>query len=440
MDNVLSFINSLDIDKNEYVVVACSGGPDSMFLLNLLYKYDYKIIVAHVNHKLRSESDDEYKFVENFCREHQIIFEGTIIKEYKSGNVEKYGREFRYNFFKEIMKKYKSKYLFTAHHGDDLIETILMRITRGSSLKGYAGFLKISKQEDYNIVRPLIYLTKSEIEYYNKENSIPYVIDESNNHDDYTRNRFRHIVLPFLKSEDMLVHEKFIHFSDEINDAYNFIDEIIKEKIDIMYKDNILDLNYFIKEKEYIKINVLKYILAILYPDNLYLINHHHIDELLKIIDSNKPNISIILPNNINVKKVYNKLIFNSGISNIDNYKYELKDNLIIDDYMFKFNIKSDSKSNYIIRLNSKDIKLPLYVRNRNNGDKMQVKNMIGTKKINDIFIDSKIEKEKRDKWPIVVDSNNEIIWIPGLKKSKFDIPFSDEYDIIIAYEKKERM
>lgn len=439
MDKVLDFVNSLNIDKNEYIVVACSGGPDSMFLLNLLNEKNYKCICAHVNHKLRKESDEEYIFVKNYCLEHDILFEGVELDGYVSGNFENYSREFRYDFFEKILNKYKAKYLFTAHHGDDLIETILMRIVRGSSLKGYAGFNSLTKKKAYYIVRPLIYLTKDYIEESNKQNNIKYVIDESNNTDDYTRNRYRHHILPFLKDEEMFVNERFLKFSTDLFEVSNYIDNIVNNYLELIYINNVLDINEFMKIDEYIQKKIINNILSKWYPDNLFLVNNNHVEEIFKIINSDKPNIFITLPNNLGIKRVYDKLYFGELEEEVNDYYYEFNDYLELDDGILKKVDESDSSSNYVIRLNSKSIKLPLVIRNRKSGDKMIVKNMDGTKKINDIFIDMKVPKDRRKSWPLVLDSDGNILWIPGIKKSHFDIPINSEYDIIITYAKKER-
>src|SRR5699024_2935456 len=118
----------------------------------------------------------------------------------------------RYNFFDELVHTYHAKYLMTAHHGDDLMETILMRLTRGSSLKGYAGFKKEYKKDNYKVVRPLITQTKQEIIEYMDNLGLKYFIDESNFSDKYTRNRYRKNILPFLKQEDPQVHHKYLKF------------------------------------------------------------------------------------------------------------------------------------------------------------------------------------------------------------------------------------
>ena len=187
MKEVQDYLINL-LNDDDSVVVACSGGPDSMFLLYELLEIrklkKINIICAHVNHKLRKESDQEYTDVQNYCTEKQVTFEGMIITEYKNNFNENEARIKRYIFFEEIVRKYKAKYLFTAHHGDDLIETILMKIVRGSNIKGYAGFSKETKRKDYILVRPLINLTKDEILDNCKKNKINYATDLSNEKDD----------------------------------------------------------------------------------------------------------------------------------------------------------------------------------------------------------------------------------------------------------------
>lgn len=437
MDNVDRFIDSISIDSNEYVVVACSGGPDSMYLLHLLWSKNFNIVCAHVNHKVRSISDSEYEFVKNYCEEHGIIFEGTEINEYSDDNFHDYARNFRYNYFESVIKKYKAKYLFTAHHGDDLMETILMRLVRGSSLKGYAGFKSIVEKDNYKIIRPLIFLTKDEIEKKNKELDIPFVIDESNLEDHYTRNRYRHVVLPFLKNEESNVHTKFLNFSNTINEVSDYLNrEVNKYKSDI-YINKVLDLVKFKKLDKLIQRLLLESIISDWYPDDLFLINNNHIDGIFKIIDNNKKNITLELPNNLVAIREYDKLILTR-----DNKTYENIDVIFNDIYestmgTIKVIDESEDTSNYTIRINSKDIKLPLHIINRRDGLKMHVKNMVGSKKVNDIFIDMKVSKNNRDTWPILVDDEGQVIWIPGLKKSNLDVVNCKDYDIIITYVKK---
>ena len=210
------------LKKGATVVCACSGGPDSMALLsvinNIREKLNLKVICAHVNHKVRKESDDEAKLVEKYAIDNNDIFElFEITKYHEKTNFHEDARIIRYKFLEDVVNKYNADYLMTAHHGDDLIETILMRISRGSNLKGYIGFKYINNWNKIKLIRPLVFKTKEELENYNKENNIPYVIDNSNYSELYTRNRYRHNILPLLKYEDKNIHLKYLQFSMELN-------------------------------------------------------------------------------------------------------------------------------------------------------------------------------------------------------------------------------
>ena len=231
MQEVLDFIkNNTCLNPNDYVVVGVSGGPDSMALLYSLMEYrkivDIKIICAHVHHNLRKESDDEAKFVNSFCAANNIIFEMTKFN-YEVKFSESLGHKMRYDFFEKIINKYNAKYLFTAHHGDDLVETILMRMVRGSNIAGYSGFSSCVKKSNYTILRPLITLTKEQIIKYLDENGITYVIDNSNFDMKYTRNRYRKNILPRLKEEDENVHLKFYQFSNLLQEYDRYIENML---------------------------------------------------------------------------------------------------------------------------------------------------------------------------------------------------------------------
>jgi tRNA(Ile)-lysidine synthase len=198
-------IKDLGLKIGDTVVVGVSGGPDSMALLHILKEVkketDIYIVCAHVNHNVRKESEEEKTFLEKYCDNNQIYFESMKIEEYGDDNFHNEARSKRYAYFTKIVKKFGARYLFTAHHADDLIETILMRISRGSSLKGYGGFLKRIDMGAYEIIRPFITITKDEILEYNRENKVKYVEDASNKKDKYTRNRYRNMYYLFLNQK-----------------------------------------------------------------------------------------------------------------------------------------------------------------------------------------------------------------------------------------------
>ena len=296
MNKSYNYLNNL-LNDNEYVVIALSGGPDSMALLNILIELrkekNINIVCAHVNHNLRIESENEKVFVEEYCKKNNIIFEYMKIEKYDNGFSEVEARSKRYEFFDYIVNKYNSKYLLTAHHADDLIETILMRIGRGSNLKGYSGFSIKSKRKNYNLLKPLIYYTKSEIMLYLEKNNIPYVIDNTNLKDEYTRNRYRHNILPYLKEEYKDVHEKYLKFSETLNMYNDYVEGVVESEIKNVYINNELIINKFLKLDKLIQDRVLKNILYSIYGDDITLVTDSNVNEIMKIIMLNKPNISL---------------------------------------------------------------------------------------------------------------------------------------------------
>ena len=434
MNFVIDFLEKkINLKRNDSIVVGVSAGPDSMFLLYILIelrrKIGFEIIVAHVNHNVRIESNEEEIFLKNYCESKNVIFEKMKIEKYNNENFHAYARELRYNFYKDLINKYNAAYLMTAHHGDDLIETILMRLTRGSSLSGYHGISLINDVDNYKIVRPLLFLTKDEIKQQDDKLNIPYRIDKSNESDKYTRNRYRKNILPFLKQENSNVHLKFLKFSNIIEDANNFIEKSTNDILSKVYIDNKIDINLLKEEDIFIQKMVLSKVLKEIY-DNLSKIEDKHIDAIINLIKRNKSGMSLNLPNNILARVDYDYLVFIKP--NVkEEYKLELVNNLVLPNGMKFFNIDDFSNGNDTLHIDSSTIKLPLYVRNKKDGDYIEVKGLNGKKKVSQIFIDCKVPREERKNYPVVVTSDDKIIWIPKLKKSKYDSKNHEKCDII---------
>ena len=442
MDKVYEYlIKDSNIRNRDTICLGVSGGPDSMALLNIMLKLkkelDLVLVVAHVNHNVRKEADIEEEYVRNFCKDNNLHFESMKIEHIGDDNFENEARTIRYNFFDKVCNDYNAKYLMTAHHGDDLIETILMRIVRGSTLKGYSGFSKVISKENYSIIRPLITVTKEELIKYCEDNNIKYYVDKTNFEDIHTRNRYRKYILPFLKSENPLVHEKFLKFSETLLEYNNYIDREMHSVINKVLSNGKLDISKFKELDHIIETKIIYTILEQIYGDDLFIVTDTHVKLIFDLVNAPKSQAIVHLPNNVKVIKSYGSLEFAFDDEEIDAYEVEINDIVNLPNGM---NIEvlhtneEDNNSNYIIRLNSEEVTLPLYVRTRRNGDKMAVKGMNGHKKVNDMFIDSKITSKERDMWPIVCDAKNHIIWVPGLKKSKFDVENNKKYDIILKY------
>lgn len=440
MEEVYNFIkNKIGLEPNDTIVVGVSGGPDSMALLYILNEFkkklDLKIVCAHVNHNKRVESEQEKIDLENYCKANNIIFEYIKITKWGDDNFHNEARSVRYNFFEELVMNYGAKYLMTAHQGDDLIETILMRIVRGSTLKGYSGFSRIVDKGTYKIVRPLITVTKDEIMEFDKANGIKYAIDQSNNEDHYTRNRYRHTVLPFLKHEDPKVHKKFLKYSEILLEYSDYVDKEANKVFNKVFINGNLDIDKFNELDNIIQTKIIYTILEKIYGDDLLIIGAVHVELIFDLIRSNKSNSIVHLPNNVIVIKSYNELSFSFDDDESSEYEIEIDGRVNLPNgKIIEIVDESIDTSNYTIRLSSNEVKLPLYVRNRKDGDRIEVKGLNGTKKVKAIFIDEKIKISDRDSWPVVLDATDKIVWIPGLKKSKLDKKITEEYDIVMKY------
>ena len=337
-----------------------------------------------------------------------------------------------------------------------------MKIVRGSNIEGYAGIKEISHLDNYKIIRPLLNLTKDDILKYNKDNNIKYYVDNTNEDTTYTRNRYRKYILPILKQEDNNIHLKFLKYSNTLQEYDNYIKYEIESKIKNIYqsnKINILELN---KEHPFLKKNIIFYILSKIYNNKSNIIKEKHLIDILKMATNNKPNYKINLPKNYIAKKEYNYIyiekknnnkedtnnkenihIKNNNISIKENikqnkqYKIILQKSNKINDIIIKQVENIDSNGNDVCKLNSNNIKLPLYIRNKLDGDYIEVLGLNGKKKIKDIFIDSKIPLDLRDNYPLLVDADDNILWIPNIKKSKYNVKKDEFYDIILTSHKE---
>lgn len=439
VEEVKQSLEQLSFTSEDTLVVAVSGGPDSMALLWVLLEYQkeipYQLICAHVNHNVRKESVEEEKFVRDFCSLHNVIFECLSVKSWEEGNFHEQAHQKRYDFFERLIEKYHAKYLFTAHHGDDLIETILMHIVRGSTMKGYQGFQFKEKRENYTLVRPLLKYAKDELLDFVNQMNIPYVVDQSNEKDKYTRNRYRKYIIPLLKQEEPNLIKKFQTFSHTINLYEEMINEEVNQILPQVYQNKTLNLHLFENYSVLIQQKILYIILEKVYHNKLRLIHKRHISSIINLIHSKRPNAYIELPDGVIIQKNYDKLFFLHKNFTLNAYDIVLNETVCLPNKKeISFLDHPEDSSNFTCLLDSKEISLPLHVRSRKYGDKMEVKGLHGHKKIKDIFIDSKVDIQKRNEWPIVVDNKGYIVWLPGLKKSKFCKTKEEKYDIILKY------
>ena len=304
MNNVKEIVESTInkyslIDDGDKIVVAVSGGPDSICLLNVLNeiicsrKKQIKMVVAHVNHMIRNEAKDDEKFVENFCKKIGIEFysKSIDVKEIANNNkigLEEAGRIARYEFFDEVLKLTKSNKIAIAHNKNDKIETIIMHALRGSGTSGLQGIQ--AKSGIY--IRPLIDCDRENIELYCKENNIDARIDKTNFDNIYTRNKIRNVVIPYIKQEfNPNIINTLSRLSDLIKEENDYIDNQVKNifekiKLEETNAQIVLNLKEFNLQEKVIKSKLVLYTIMRLFGTSKG-IEKIHIEDILKLCQNN---------------------------------------------------------------------------------------------------------------------------------------------------------
>lgn len=312
------------IEKEDKLVIGVSGGPDSMALLHILLTLQEKeqipsctLLVAHVNHMLRKEADEETAYVEEFCRLHQIpcFVKRAKVEELaqkaKMGT-EEMGRNIRYQFFEEVREKEKAQKIVTAHHANDNAETVLMNILRGSGTAGLKGIEPIRKNEKNVVfVRPLLNCTKEEIYEYCKEKNLQPKIDKSNQENVYNRNKVRNILIPFLEKE---WNPNIVATLNRLSELARQENQYIERQTQKAYEDMVLEegkdsivlsLKKWNGQDFVIKSRVIRYTINRLLGTTKD-IEKIHIEDIIKLCENNVGN-KYLIPN----KKV--KVLVNKG-------------------------------------------------------------------------------------------------------------------------------
>ena len=326
MENrVLNTIHKFNLIQNgDKIVLGVSGGPDSLFMLEILnrirnnkeYKLNFEIIVAHVNHMIREEAVLEEEFVKEFCQKIKVPFFAKRIDVVKFANnnkigTEEAGRNIRYEFFDEVMEKTNSNKIAIAHNKNDKAETILMNILRGSGISGLKG---IEPTRENKIIRPIIEIERNDIEKYCEENNLEPRIDKSNFENTYTRNKIRNIVIPLIKEEfNPNIIETITRLSEVVKEEDEFLEKMIKEKFEkclLNKKENeiILDLKEFNLQEKVIKKRLVLYTISEL-KGNTQGIEKIHIEDIIKLCEKNIGNKFLTPKKNLKIA-VNNKKIF----------------------------------------------------------------------------------------------------------------------------------
>ena len=393
------------IKKNEKILIAFSGGPDSVFLYNLLNflkeEYFLEISLTYINHNLREDVKNDLKFVKNFSEENDVplYVESVDIRKYATDNkksIELSARELRYEAIEKVLQNINYDKIATGHNLDDNIETFIFRLLRGTSLKGLKGIPE--KRE--NIIRPILQFEKKEILNCLQENKKNYIIDYTNNENDYTRNYIRNEIFPMFVNINPNFRNKINELIHEMNDRENSNDNILKEKFVQYLEKYDVELSRKKIDRIYETLYNKKGELNTEGSKEFYLGNEKILrkkyDKLEVIVEKKKEvdEEEVMLKLNIPVKWYDYEIILTDNITGIEKIG------------------KTEEGNITLLRFAEEFDEHKIFVRKKLEGDTILLNNL-GHRKIKKILIDEKIPKWERDKIPLLemeYRKNNTII------------------------------
>ena len=414
-------------NKEDKIAIALSGGVDSIVLFHLLvteYKDSYKeLVVFHINHGLREESYEEAEFVEKFVKDFDVKFykeelNMSDLERDSHTSEEMLARELRYQAFNKMAKLEGVTKLLTAHHKNDQVENILMRLLTGRSIDHSLAIYEEIEMAGLTIYRPLLNSLKAELEEYAKEKNLHYYVDATNFDTDYTRNNIRHNIVPLLNDINSGSFDNLINFANYYQNINNNLKKAIlsnkdnyifsrdEDKISLV-KDKFLELN---EEEMY-------FLLKDLITDELgvFDIKQKAIFDVVSSLKKNSGNKSYDLKNNLKIISQYETLYIHKIEKKCYNDKIEIIidkicENSVYEFYQNKFIISTDAKDSEI-GFNKSE--LPLLVTIKKEGDRVRRGEI--NKKLSRIFIDEKVPKELRDTLPVIRNNKGEVLGVLGI-------------------------
>ena len=419
------------------IVMGVSGGADSVALLLLMDwlkdKYDLSLYVVHVHHGLRKEADSEASYVKSLCGERGIPFflkkvdVNALSGELKIGT-EEAGRKARYEAFEEVLKEVSAGKIAVAHNCNDRAETMLFNLARGTGIK---GLISIPAKRD-NIIRPLLFATRKEIEDFLSREGIKFCTDASNLTDDYARNRIRNNILPAI--EDSINSGATLHMfetAEQLSRLYEFAAESTRKAFsEVLLSESATEISFdkdkFLTLDEYLQSMLIKQAIDRLVPGNRD-ITHTHLSDVLGLL-SKEGTKTVNLPYGIAAVSSYTTLslstqsaeggIFAPTIIVPDGTPVKASGYTVTAELLDNFEGFDYGRSEYTKCFDYGKIKDVLWLRTRATGDLISVNAEGGTKKLKDFMIDVKIPVHERDSVPVVA-SGNDVLWVVGYRMSE---------------------
>lgn len=443
------------IHRGDRIIVAVSGGPDSVCLLHVLFKlkekYELTLFVAHVNHQLRGlHADEDMRFVREMSESLGLPFYAKVENVAKLASdmhmsLEQAGRYVRYNFFRELKGQLKADKIAVAHNKDDQAETVLLHFLRGTGTQGLTGMDPVSG----DIIRPLIEFSRKDIETYIKENGLKYRTDYTNYEINYTRNRIRLELIPYLREHfNRKITDVIVQTADILREEDNYIQKDVEEvckRICHMSQDGVqINLKEFSELQLAIKRRLIKKAIQMVKGNDLN-VEFKHINYIIDFVEHGNSGNRIDIPGNLCVGLQYGKIkVF---LSSCTSAKLDFSYSLVIpgETHIEELNariyaatethVEPDFNDKYKAYLDYEKLPGELFVRTRKNGDYIVPFGMKGRKKLKDYFIDAKVPIEVRDRIPLIA-SGSEIIWIIGHRiNERYKITENTRKFLILSYE-----
>ena len=425
------------IEDGETVLVAVSGGADSLALLYGLHalhtQLNCHLHVVHLDHSLRPDSASDAKFVHEHAIHLGLPFTGHsvrlphLIEQWKL-SVEAAGRKARYDFYESVCTKVEATKVALGHQQDDIAETVLMNLIRGSGTVGLKG---IEPVRDGKYIRPLICFTREEIELYLQEKGIVPRQDSTNTDKRYLRNRIRHELIPLLEQDyNPNIKTGLSKTAEILRNESKYLDEIafaLYDSCRLSFTQSthiILDRDVFLQHHIVLQKRILRHCITDIIGQ-VRDFSYEHYQAMLGIINADKPNAVLTLPHGLQFKRSYQKLLFQINPVETEDFAYTLsvtgKTNIPALNAEITACLYTASQDNALhipdgiseAVFDYSKVKLPLTIRNRRDGDRFQPHGMHGTKKIKDFLMDAKVPRFERDRIPMLV-CGNEILWVIG--------------------------
>lgn len=386
----------INLDKEQNYLLACSYGPDSMALFDMLLKDGYHFSAALVNYHLREDSTNEMNALIHYCGEHKISYH---IKDIVNGiiglNIEAECRRIRYEFFAQLVKTFNYDAVLVAHNQDDHIETYLMQ-KRRQNLVSFYGISEKTTINDATIIRPLLNYTKKELLEYCHNNKVPFSIDSTNADERFLRNKIRHQIVAKMSEEE---REEILKEIDDKNAE-------LKEIIDGLKGIDLTDVRS-LRKMDAIHLAYALNLLTKAYKHSIY-ISFKQVKQIHKILAEKTGNVDIPLRKGVFLRKSYSRLEVVEPT--IIAYSYVIEKPSIFESEYFYLDFTGDTNNRHV----SID-DYPLTIRNYRRGDKYKIKDY--QVPVRRLFIDWKMPLSLRQRWPIILNKEGKIIYIPHYQK-----------------------